>query len=123
LKFIIKDVFTNDSDTASYIVQVSNELLIKDLYNYPNPMKNQTSFMFNLAGSERPSECKIKIYTVSGRLVKVLDTPMNIGYNQVHWDGRDNDGDAMANGVYLYKMIIEGTLKTETAIQKLVILR
>lgn len=123
LKFILKNSFNNISDTASYIVYVSNELLIKDLYNYPNPMKNQTSFMFNLAGSERPAECKIKIYTVSGRLVKIINTPVNIGYNQILWDGRDTDGDALANGVYLYKMIIEGNVKTETAIQKLVVLR
>ena len=79
--------------------------------------------MFNLAGSEHPAECKIKIYTVSGRLVKIINTPVNIGYNQIHWDGRDTDGDALANGVYLYKMIIEGNIKTETAIQKLVVLR
>ena len=123
LKFILKNSSINISDTATFIVYVSNELQIKDLYNYPNPMKNQTSFMFNLAGIERPAECKIKIYTVSGRLVKIINTPVNIGYNQILWDGRDTDGDALANGVYLYKMIIEGDVKTETAIQKLVVLR
>ncbi|MFC2093536.1 C25 family cysteine peptidase [Bacteroidota bacterium] len=123
LKFILKNSLNNISDTATFIVYVSNDLQIKDLYNFPNPMKNQTSFMFNLAGSERPEECKIKIYTVSGRLVKIISTPVNIGYNQILWDGRDIDGDALANGVYLYKMIIEGNIKTETAIQKLVVLR
>ena len=123
LKLILKNAFTNLSDTASYTVYVTNELLIKDLYNFPNPMKNQTSFMFNLAGSEQPSECKIKIYSVSGRLIKVINSHVNIGFNQVYWDGRDSDGDAIANGVYLYKMIIAGNAKTETSIQKLVVLR
>jgi len=123
LKLILKNVSTNSSDTVSYAVFVTNELLIKDLYNYPNPMKNQTSFMFNLAGSEQPSECRIKIYSVSGRLIKVINSHVNIGYNQIYWDGRDSDGDAIANGVYLYKMIIEGDTKTETSIQKLVVLR
>ena len=123
LKFILKNASTNLSDTTSYTVFVTNELLIKDLYNFPNPMKNQTSFMFNLAGSEQPSECKIKIYSVSGRLIKVINSHVNIGFNQVYWDGRDSDGDAIANGVYLYKMIIAGNAKTETSIQKLVVLR
>jgi len=123
LKLILKNASTNLSDTVSYTVHVTNELLIKDLYNYPNPMKNQTSFMFNLAGSEQPAECRIKIYSVSGRLIKEINSHVNIGYNQIYWDGRDSDGDAIANGVYLFKMIIEGDTKTETSIQKLVVLK
>ena len=79
--------------------------------------------MFNLSGSEHPSSCRIKIFTVSGRLVKVINYPAVIGYNQIPWDGTDEDGDLMANGVYLYKMIIEGDSQKETSIQKLVILK
>jgi len=110
-------------DTTAYSLFVSNQLLIKDFYNYPNPMKNQTGFIFNLGGSNPPSGCKIKIYTVSGRLVKNIIAPANIGYNQINWDGRDNEGDYMANGVYLYRMIIESDTKIESPVQKLVILK
>ncbi|HCN37855.1 MAG TPA: hypothetical protein DIS94_09105, partial [Bacteroidetes bacterium] len=84
---------------------------------------DRTSFMFNLQGGINPRKCTIKIYTVAGRLVKDVIADAKIGYNQVDWDGRDNDGDNMANGVYLYKMILEGDSKTETSIQKLVILK
>jgi flagellar hook assembly protein FlgD len=86
-------------------------------------MKNETDFLFTVTGINRPSECKIKIYSVSGRLVKTISSLASTGYNQVHWDGRDNEGDYMANGVYFYKMIIDGELKKETSVQKLVILK
>jgi hypothetical protein len=112
-----------DFDTLKYSVFVSNQLLIKDLYNYPNPMRNQTGFIFNLGGNNPPTACRIKIYTVSGRLVKLINSAVNIGFNQINWDGRDNEGDYMANGVYFYRMTIEGETKIESPIQKLVILK
>lgn len=110
-------------DSADYSLFVSDELLVKDFYNYPNPMLNETSFMFNLLGSEIPFNCKIRIYTIAGRLIREIDFAPVIGYNQIQWDGRDNDGDILANGTYLYKLIAEDDAKKETAIQKLVILR
>lgn len=122
LKIIYKN-YTDDIDSIEYDVTVSNELSVKDFYNYPNPMKEQTSFIFNLLGSESPLNSKIKIYTVTGRLIKEINFLPTIGYNQINWDGRDNDGDVIANGTYLYKFIAEDNSKKETAIQKLVVLR
>ncbi|MEO8208948.1 MAG: C25 family cysteine peptidase [bacterium] len=117
----------NDNvDTISYDVIVSDELLVKDFYNYPNPMKNETNFIFNLAGLASPDKLRIKIYTVSGRLIKEIDYPVNIGYNQVLWDGKDNDGDYVSNGTYFYKLITQdqtNSNNTETQAQKLVVLR
>ena len=122
LSFLYKNVFET-YDTLNVDVTVSGELSIKELYNYPNPMSNRTSFIFNLAGSNQPSFCKIKIYTVTGRLIKLLDIPVTIGYNRFLWDGRDEDGDYVANGVYLYKLVIDDKIRKETSIQKLVVLR
>ena len=86
-------------------------------------MKGETSFLFTLTGATNPAGCKIKIYTVSGRLVKTIISPVNIGNNQISWDGRDNEGEYMANGVYFYQLIIEGDTKKESSIKKLVILK
>lgn len=113
----------NSGDTVSYDVIVSEELLVKDFYNYPNPMKDNTNFIFNLGGAYAPEKFKIRIYTVSGKIIKELNSPVIIGLNQIPWDGRDNDGDIIANGTYFYKLIAEDELKTETQTQKLVILR
>jgi hypothetical protein len=121
--FVAYDISGNFADTTRYMLAVNPEMRIFDLNTYPNPMKSQTSFIFNLSGSDIPNYSKIKIFTVAGRLVKTINFPANIGYNQIPWDGRDDDGDYMANGVYLYKLIIEGNSKKETSIQKLVILK
>jgi len=114
---------TDNSDTVSFDVYVSDELAVKDLYNYPNPMKNETSFIFNLAGSYVPDKFKIKIYTVSGKLIKQIESTVNIGNNKIAWDGKDDDGDIISNGTYLYKLVTEDESQTVTQTQKLVILR
>jgi len=120
---IIYHAESDNVDSVFYDVLVSDELLVKDLNNYPNPMKDVTNFVFNLAGSDNPSRFKIKIYTVSGKLIKELDYPVSIGFNTIPWDGRDSDGDNVANGTYLYKLVAEGDSNTETQIQKLVVLK
>jgi len=114
---------TGSRDSVTYDVIVSDQLLIKDFYNFPNPMRTETSFVFNIASSASPDKFKIKIYTVSGKLIKQIEQPVNVGYNQIAWDGRDDDGDVVANGTYLYKLVTGDEEGTETQIQKLVVLR
>lgn len=123
LTIMITDNAGAKIDSIIYGVTVSNELFVKDFYNYPNPVSRETNFVFNIAASTTPRDCKIKIYTVSGKLIKEIIAPLNVGYNQIPWDARDSDGDYIANGVYLYKMVVEDDIKTETAIQKLVVLK
>ena len=123
LSVIYKTDNDNNADTASFDVNVSDGLSVNDLYNYPNPMKNETNFIFNLAGAYSENLFKIKIYTVSGRLIKEIEYTANIGNNSIFWDGRDNDGDFVANGTYFYKLIVGEDAGSELKIQKLVVLR
>lgn len=122
-KYVAYDNTNNYSDTIQNNLIVHPELRIINFYNYPNPMSGQTNFIFDLTGDRIPFNCKIKIFTVTGRLIKVITPFVNIGHNQIFWEGRDDDGDELANGVYFYKMIIEGESKKETSIQKLVVLK
>ena len=72
----------------------------------------------NIAGVE------IKIFTVAGRLIRVLDNIQGrSGQNQVYWDGRDEENDELANGVYLYKIIATGSNDTVDAIGKAMLAR
>lgn len=124
IEFDFVDKTGNIGDTVKNNFQVSYDLKLLSLANYPNPFKDNTTFMFNLQGEKRPDTGKIKIYTAAGRLVKEINLDnLTIGYNQVQWDGRDNDGDAMANGIYFYKMILTGNSKIETKIEKIAILK
>ena len=71
---------------------------------------------------------EIKIYTVSGRLIKKM-THLNFvsGFNHYPWNGYDENEDPIANGVYFYKIVakthIGGDVKTTEEIQKLIIMR
>ena len=97
-----------------------------NVYNYPNPFKNDTYFSFRL--TQIPEELRIKIYTVAGRLLKEFNiSQAEIGNNLnsviVHWDGRDQDGDLVANGVYFYNVIMKTGDKVKNIMQKLAVIR
>lgn len=123
LRYVANDITGNYADSIVNTVYVKSDLGIYEMANYPNPMKTQTSFMFKLSGELNPTSCKVRIYSVAGRLIKEINAPAVIGYNNISWDGLDNDGDYIANGTYLYKFIIQGNSQVETSIQKLVVLR
>jgi flagellar hook assembly protein FlgD len=100
--------------------RVADELTILNLYNYPNPFSSGTSFTFSLSGSRSPDGGKISVYTVAGR--RVLRRELNdlrVGFNRVEWDGRDDDGDEIANGTYLYRLEVRAGQETQVAGGKL----
>lgn len=124
LEVLAKDASGNFFDTTSSrtIFYVYNNPDLLYVYNYPNPFKNDTYFTFELRGSIVPDEFRIKIYTVAGRLIKELSIPssaMNIGFNRVYWDGKDEDGDEIGNGIYFYKVISRLNEETKIITQKL----
>jgi hypothetical protein len=88
------------ADLAFHVVE-SGALALNDVLNYPNPFKDETYVTFELTSD---AVATIKIYTVSGKLVRKLcdGLPVPRGNNQFRWDGRDSEGHAVANGVYLY---------------------
>ncbi|NUN10353.1 MAG: hypothetical protein HUU54_14360 [Ignavibacteriaceae bacterium] len=103
---------------------VSDEAKLMSVYPYPNPSNGPTNFTFILPAV--PEELKIKIFTISGRLIKEISrsgAELKHNFNYIPWDGRDEDGDEVANGVYLYKIYIrkDGKLYSET--HKLAIVR
>ena len=124
LEVLAKDASGNFFDSTSYrvIFYVYNENDISEVYNYPNPFARTTHFTFILKGNNKPDELDIKIYTIAGRLVrdiKLSPTQLITNFNKIYWDGRDEDGDEVGNGVYLYKVIAKFPDKTKTITQKL----
>lgn len=91
--------------------EVINEQRVANVLTYPNPFTTQTRFVYTLTGSEPPTMFRIQIMTVSGRVVRDIDLldfeDVKIGTHQTEfaWDGTDEYGDLLANGVYLYRVI------------------
>jgi hypothetical protein len=104
------DVFNNFSNEESFFTVVStNDLVVRDVYNYPNPFASNTAFTFqhNLS---RPVDVKINVYTIAGRMIKQLEEKnIDQKFVKINWDGRDEDGDQLGNGTYLYKLIVKTT--------------
>ncbi len=123
LEVLAKDASGNffDSTSSRSVFNVYNNPDLLQVYNYPNPFSDNTYFTFELRGVIPPEEFKIKIFTVAGRLIKELSpsSSLQIGFNKIYWDGKDEDGDEIANGLYFYKIISKNGDEVKTVTQKL----
>lgn len=82
-------------------VSENERLLIRDVANSPNPFTDETKLIYLL--NQTGAEVTVRIFTVGGRLIRVFkDAPSEINYNELPWDGTDDEGDSVANGVYLF---------------------
>lgn len=73
---------------------------LADVFNVPNPMgKKGTTFYFKNLSSDLDPDVNIFIYNQHGRLVRVIKNAVS---GVTHWDGRDNFGRLLANGLYHY---------------------
>ena len=108
-----KDPGGNSAGTVAYRVsfQIINKPMISNLLNYPNPFTTSTAFVFTLTGLEIPSQLKIEIMTITGKIVRVITReelgPLHIGRNitQYKWNGTDQYGQKLGNGIYLYRVV------------------
>jgi hypothetical protein len=107
------DASGNIAGSNSYEIDFSvlNESTITNFFPYPNPGTTNIKFVFTLTGSKAPDQLLIRIMTISGKVVKEITQnefgPIKIGNNvsEYGWDGTDNYGDRLANGVYLYQVM------------------
>jgi hypothetical protein len=112
LRVQAKDVSKNKSGEYDYqtTFEVINKSTITGVMNWPNPFSTATHFVFTLTGSEIPTYFKIQIMTITGKVVREIGLDelgsIHIGRNitEYAWDGKDEYGDQLANGVYLYRV-------------------
>ncbi len=129
----IADVNGNYS-SKEVAFKVSAEFDIEVYGNYPNPFKDQTVISYFINSDNILDKFYIKIYTTSGRLIrsKSLDIDESLiadprdpylwpDYHELIWNGDDDDGNQVANGVYY--AIIKGTYKGKTITKTLKIAR
>jgi hypothetical protein len=122
------DINNNSSEQEiEFVVASSAGLALDRVLNYPNPFTTKTTFMFE---HNKPCEgmaVQVQVFTVSGKLVKTLDSYQiceGFRNSPLEWDGRDDFGDPLGKGVYIYRLKVR-TADGETAqkTEKLVLLR
>ena len=112
---IVQGMDASKNAVSKYSIQfsVNNTPSISYFYPYPNPFSTSTRFVFTLTGVTVPEHIEIQIMTVTGIVVKQIFKEqlgnIHIGNNisDYAWDGTDEHGSRLANGVYLYRVIIK----------------
>ena len=129
LKLKVWDVYNNSSETyLEFFVTNSADFTLNHVLNYPNPFSTRTSFYFEHNKACSQLDVQIQVYTLSGRLIKTLEVNrlLSDGYRigPIEWDGRDDFGDKLARGLYVYRVNVRSLTDGSTAdkYEKLVIL-
>ncbi len=122
------DVYNNSSTSEiQFIVAGDDEISISRVLNYPNPFVNYTEFWFNHNRPFEPLEVQVQVFTVTGKVVWTQNQIINTdGFlsRDIVWDGRDDFGDRIGKGTYIYKITVKSTLTNQQTekYEKLVIL-
>ncbi|NMH29669.1 type IX secretion system sortase PorU [Flavobacterium silvaticum] len=122
------DVYNNPITAEIQFIVVGDEgLTLTHVLNYPNPFSTYTQFWFSHNKPYEPLEVQVQVMTVTGKVVWTKNQVVNTeGFlsREVTWDGKDDFGDRIGKGVYIYKLTVRSTLTNVRAekIEKLVIL-
>jgi hypothetical protein len=128
LTFKAWDVYNNlVTAEIQFVVAASDELKLEHVLNYPNPFVSYTEFWFS---HNRPFELldvQVQIFTVTGKIVKTINQSVTTeGFlcRDIKWDGRDDFGDKIGKGVYVYKLTVRSSTTNKRAekYEKLVLL-
>jgi len=129
LTFKAWDVYNNSSTSEiQFIVAGTDKLEINNVLNYPNPFVDYTEFWFNHNRDFETLEVQVQVFTITGKVVwtenGVFPPSGSNLFKGIIWDGKDDFGDRIGKGVYVYKITVKSTLTNQRVekFEKLVIL-
>ncbi|HEX7879754.1 MAG TPA: C25 family cysteine peptidase [Candidatus Eisenbacteria bacterium] len=97
--------------TGTFRIRTQTEFGLDAIYFYPSPWSGvgPAYFTYQLSFLEgnAPRRAEVSVFSISGRKVTTLVGTTTVGRNTLEWNGTDQKGDPIANGVYLYKLNIE----------------
>lgn len=123
------DTYNNPGEGyTEFVVAKSAEMALNRVLNYPNPFTDYTSFWFEHNRVGQNLQVNIQIFSSSGRLIKTITKEVlsaQTRVDDIHWDGRDDFGNIIGRGVYVYRITLtsENGQNSAHAIEKLVILK
>ena len=104
------DTFNNSSAaTIDFVVADNHEFVISDLYNFPNPFINETTFSFDHNHAGEDLEIQLQIISYNGEVIKdivmkALNSSSKI--SNITWDGTNNFSEKIDKGVYIYRLFV-----------------
>lgn len=128
LKLKAWDVFNNSSEQIiTFEVKNTEKLSLAHVLNYPNPFTVKTSFQFEHNHPNEDLDVQVNIFTISGKLIKTINQTIYATGNRVdaiNWDGKDDFGDKVGGGVYVYELKVRSSMSGDIAkkIEKMVLL-
>lgn len=127
LRLKVWDVYNNSGEASvDFVVAQSAEVALEHVLNYPNPFTTKTQFFFEHNQPCNSLKVQIQIFTVSGKVVKTLNesvTCEGFRISPIDWDGKDDFGDRLAIGTYIYRVKLQTAEgKSIEKFEKLVIL-
>ena len=121
------DLAIGDFPATTYVLQAGNAVVpdagISTVYNFPNPVQSGTRFLFTTDAVA--AQGVVRVFSVAGRHVARIPFSYSGGGSMViPWDGRDDDGDELGNGTYLYRVELEAPGQSLISdMQRLVVMR
>ncbi len=128
ISFTAWDVYNNPVTSEIQFIVVGDESLsLTHVLNYPNPFSTYTQFWFSHNRPYEPLEVQVQVMTITGKVVWTTNqiiTTEGFLSREISWDGKDDYGDRIGKGVYIYKLTVKSNLTNKKAekYEKLVIL-
>lgn len=122
------DVYNNFATAEiQFVVMGDEDVTLTNVLNYPNPFVSYTEFWFSHNRPFEPLDVQVQIMTITGKVVKTINQSVTTeGFlcRDIKWDGKDDFGDRIGKGVYVYRMTVKSLSSNKKAekIEKLVIL-
>jgi hypothetical protein len=129
LKLRVWDVANNWAEASTnFIVGSDARLVLHEILNYPNPMKDETSFLIGFSQTDKDYDVTVRIVAETGQTVKVLEGSFYADgnyYRGLSWDGLTTHGNVVNNGIYVYQVTLtdKETGQVVHKANKLVVLR
>ncbi len=108
--------FTTDQPDNYYLIDAEIEKFNACglSQNYPNPFSESTTISF-FSPRDDAMSAKINIFNIKGQLIKTIkpensNSPDYEPFFNVSWDGKDENGNPSASGIYFYKLEVEGQI-------------
>lgn len=114
---------TGNRDTLFNYINVSRDIIIENVQNYPNPFSHSTKISFDYKSFDFVGKIKIEFYDIYGKLIDHGYINPIIGNNTFEWWGRSSDGTSLSTGVYFYRLKIISEYYAEPVFGKIFIVR